>query len=551
MHRTLGILEIVENICLRLEESEDGLLRDDGRTDFAALGRTSRIFEGPALNVLWRKQDTLNNLLKCFPPDLWEEVIVSGGRKNKAVRLTRVPQSEDWERLLLYARRIRDLTLRSPPTWLSAPFPAVDVFEAIESHLAAGYLCPNLQSIIWDGGPNSPVFPYVRLFLGPQTTRAHPEVSRNASDLSVLSTLAIPYDKLKSFRLGSPLHDMPLIRGPSATLAMKLVHVEHLGLDTLDRAALEHLSGLPSLKSLDLSVTDQQDLGPPSSLTTRSRNPTFPALHTVQFFASSIQFAIEFVNMLSQCPLEDFTLGTDVLASNITMGEFFSALAAGVFHRMLTSLLIHEVDDGVTTTPTPPAGTIGNYIIRGPVLALLFCFSNLTTVRLTTPAGIDIDDTTAGDIARAWPKIRSLELGSCTDAHHPSSMTLRGLRAFATYCENLTYLGITLDASTVPPFDNSPATRISQLRLRSLDVAASPIADSTAVSRFVSGLFPGLETITTLNEWNWVDPNDEDDTPQMATARAHYRKWKQVETLIPIIAAIRTEEQHWAQMERE
>jgi hypothetical protein len=77
MHRALEILEIIEMICghlpqpsanpyLRLDEHDLPMARS-----LAALARTSKNFQNPALDALWRVQHTLLNLLKCMPSDLW------------------------------------------------------------------------------------------------------------------------------------------------------------------------------------------------------------------------------------------------------------------------------------------------------------------------------------------------------------------------------------------------------------------------------------------------------------------------------------------------
>jgi hypothetical protein len=373
-------------------------------------------------------------------------------------------------------------------------------------------------------------------------------------DVALITTLPIRYRELISFTLDNHSNDTSLLCPASSAFALQLDQIETLSLDTLDRAALEHLSRLPSLRTLTLRIPEKRDLGPPSlSLMAEQTNP-FPALSDVQFPVGTIEYAIEFVNMLSDCPLEEFWLGTDVLATNITTGRLYSTLATHVSHTTLCTLTIGEVGDSVNFTPVPPAGAIANYVINGPTLAALFCFRNLTSVHLESPVGFNLDDATALDMARAWTKIRFLTVESCTERlepRYPTGMTLHGLRAFAKYCEELTWLRITVDASTVPPFDRSPETRISQRRLTSFDVAASPISEPRDVARFLSGLFPRLSEIHTLQDWRWEDLVDVEDDEETADARAQYTRWKQVEALVPMIVAIREEERHWAGMDSE
>lgn len=73
MHRALGIPELVDLICAQLgTEGPGGLLGNDVAHALSAFSRTSKMFCNPALNVLWRRQDTILNLLRCMPDDLWD-----------------------------------------------------------------------------------------------------------------------------------------------------------------------------------------------------------------------------------------------------------------------------------------------------------------------------------------------------------------------------------------------------------------------------------------------------------------------------------------------
>jgi hypothetical protein len=66
MHRALEILEIVEMIC------EQAAIMKGDWSGVATLARTCAFFLNPALNAIWRHQETISNLLKCFPDDLWD-----------------------------------------------------------------------------------------------------------------------------------------------------------------------------------------------------------------------------------------------------------------------------------------------------------------------------------------------------------------------------------------------------------------------------------------------------------------------------------------------
>lgn len=87
MHRGLQILELIELICAQVGTDGVHPLSKDESRDLSVLARTSKAFLNPALNVLWRHQDTIVNLLKCMPADLWD---ISTG-----------PNDEEWPESIL------------------------------------------------------------------------------------------------------------------------------------------------------------------------------------------------------------------------------------------------------------------------------------------------------------------------------------------------------------------------------------------------------------------------------------------------------------------
>ncbi|KAJ7101433.1 hypothetical protein B0H15DRAFT_411631 [Mycena belliarum] len=535
MHHCLGIPEIISLICGELA-GPYSYLSPANKGALAALARTSRDFQGPALEILWKKQETLENILKCLPSNLWE---ANTGMAHH-MRIKGHIQQADWERPLQYASRVQELTLRFRvmPKFIIA-FPDVNVLEAIESSLPREYICPNLRTIHWEP-TKSEEFPYICLFLGANVTSAQillPQSTR--SNISLLPHLALRYQQLKNLCIHGGLESVRLCRASSA-IAMNLDAIEAVSMDRLDRMALEHLSGLPSLKTLALRIPRVSDLGPPSL----THSPyMFSALRTVDFLATTIDFAIAFVNLLGTCSVEQILVGTGVLATKDTTSALYTALACHLSHSALQELSVNNVDGG-TIAPTP--ATIANYVVGGYLVAALFCFKNLTSLRLAPPVGFDLDDDTAWDMARAWPKIQHLSLTAATALHHTTSMSLRGLRAFAAHCHELRTLSITVDASTIPPFDYSPGTSLCQHALYRLDVAVSPISDPPNVARFMSALFPALAVIRTLQDWRWNEEVSETVNEETAVARQRHTQWKEVEKLIPIFAAVRQEERRRA-----
>ncbi|KAJ7666767.1 hypothetical protein DFH06DRAFT_1469958 [Mycena polygramma] len=532
MHRALAVPEIVGLIFDHLEGVYLALNR---RQDFAALARTCKSFHDPALDVLWKRQNTLTYILKCLPSDVWEETHDADLPQLPAVRFIKTPKPADWNRPLNYTHRIRALTLIPASDGRTHDFPTSDVLATIERCFPRGNFFPNLQDLFWSQG-STDTFHYIRLFVGPKISRASLRIPANTADMSPLSLLR--YSELQSLTL--KFSSGGTSPRTSSNLVLELAQIQFLSIGGLDRAAVDHLSRLPHLKSLDLSKTDVQDLVQlPDSF---SQYHPFPALRSLTLDDLTVEFSTALINMMCDCRLKDFCLFTDILSLQTTMGHLYTALAGHLSHTTLHSIWMSELRDELTP---PPVGTIASYVITGRILSPLFAFKNLTSIYLTGPVGFDIDDTAAWDMARAWPKIKSLTLNSSTALHHPSSMTLHGLRAFATHCTELCRLAITVDASTVPPFDSSPAARISQHELQTFYVQASPIGDPPTVAKYLSGLFLGLASICTPNEARWSVPAEADEDEETAAARARHVQWKYVEILVPFIASVREEERQW------
>lgn len=86
MQCCLDITEIKDLICTELKE-----VRFNGveKPDFLALrslALTAKLFLAPALNALWREQETLQHLFKLLPSTLWDkEWLDDEGDRNKDI----------------------------------------------------------------------------------------------------------------------------------------------------------------------------------------------------------------------------------------------------------------------------------------------------------------------------------------------------------------------------------------------------------------------------------------------------------------------------------
>jgi hypothetical protein len=150
----------------------------------------------------------------------------------------------------------------------------------------------------------------------------------------------------------------------------------------------------------------------------------------------------------------------------------------------------------------------------------------LVDVRLYA-AKFDLDDAFLGDVAKAWPRLQYLALAG-HDESEPPLATLSGPIPFARYCLELSKLVICVNACIIP--DWKPDRRVSNKALIEPDVLCSPIVHSGWAAAFLSRIFPELSSIEArvgFEYWNMS---------------SDVVIWKDVEALLPIFAAVRSEE---------
>ncbi|KAJ7929603.1 hypothetical protein B0H13DRAFT_1964083 [Mycena leptocephala] len=506
MHRALELLEIVETIC---DQVGGQPILSGGRKDLATLARTCTSFLNPALNVLWRDQQTICNLLRCMPDDLWdiaEYGTVYQFDHHIDISLRRIITSTDWERPLFYLNRVR--TLR-----VEASFESSDFFEALSLSLPGDYLFPNLQELTWS--PESydglgSAFHHVRLFLAPYIHTLSLDGIETITDISILSHLArrhpslkhviIPYNFPSTIDPPSPWDKAtPLI----SSFVKDLPCLVSLDVPSLDDVALAHLAQLPSLNTL--TIGSHHPVA--SSFQPPAESIPFPAL--TRLTLPTMVAAISLITRLSGCSLEKFTIPCNKIWPTTDVArQFYSTLATHCSHSYWQPATLNADQPHI-------------YSIDGGVIEPLFSFSNLVSVSLSHPLGFDFDDTTILRLARTWPHIKYLTLKG-RPRHMPSRVTLEGLCAFAKHCPNLETLEMTFDATV-----KVAAT------LSVLSVALSPIRKPRRVAKFLSAIFPRLTDIETLYEEilddRTDDEDDDEDVVVEAEVIASYRRWKVVE----------------------
>ncbi|KAJ6486305.1 hypothetical protein DFH09DRAFT_1377839 [Mycena vulgaris] len=447
MYRALRISEILQLIFDEFTVQPPPNARDRvNQPTLAALARTCQIFQNPALDLLWRRQETLINFLDCFPDGLIQQVVDYPYGIIVDLRLLRPMLDEDWKRPLFYSPRVRELSL-------CKELQTVSWAELLTPYF--GHLFPNLNSL--------KTHPYMlpsvgKLLLSPRIERITLAFGTKLAALSrILSILTQHCPSLTDITIstktsGESVHAV-------STLIRSLTRVDRLSVENLDRAAFEHLGRLPTVKTLVIA-----DPYVPSSalLSLVEPIPLYSSLESLYFGRTALEDATSFMEIITSCPLQ--ILEIEELSFSPTRDAaslFFTALAAHCSHQSLRQIETGTSESGPWMSDEPP---IDSFTLR-----ILFCFANLVRVSLPPPLTFDLDDRDFHEMARAWPRLVYLELRSLP---------------------HLSFVELNFDATSVP---DATETTPCQTSLSDIYVGFSPIVTAGPVAAFISKLFPNAD----------------------------------------------------------
>ncbi|KAJ7441935.1 hypothetical protein B0H11DRAFT_2095229 [Mycena galericulata] len=546
MHPCLRIAEVLEMILSHLDPSQDSfplfaaerfrpddLPRCCNYNSLAALARTCKLFESPALDLLWKKQ-TLENLLRCLPPQRWTMDVVTndffGGWSRRilvrntfchwkcgmlmgARSLSSPLIDSDWKRPRIYAQRIRELHCAFPDRLRLALSREVADLEYIVRGIAQTFptdMFPKLQTLHWSS--NDFEAKYIPLFLHPGITTIELHPSSYCDPLSFLPTVADTCPELRDIVVASA--DYPVDRADAvSTFVRRFPSIKSLHVDKLNPEALDQISHLQSLLSLTLHSI-------PSTLPPISDDPVFPRLQKLLVQCGDIHAAIPFFRRCTAIPLASIDISFKIREPASVMSQFYAAVSTACDYPSLTSLRIAHYDWGCIEDE------INAYPTQGATGHTLLSFTNLTFVHIGACLGFEVDDDTVADMARAWPGIVTLEL------MFRSFTTLRCLQSFARHCPDLESLKMTLDTHTIPDSPGGAADHAPQQRLRRVDVRYSEISvPPLEVARVLSHHFPNLRTIKTWLSGTNGELRADQDIEEYAEAEeiCHHRQWIVVE----------------------
>jgi hypothetical protein len=161
-------------------------------------------------------------------------------------------------------------------------------------------------------------------------------------------------------------------------------------------------------------------------------------------------------------------------------------------------------------------------------------FSSLKIVKLAPFCMSLLDDDALGSIAKSWPCLEELNLGTRYFWKMRPRITFHGLVAVLSSCLNLKALGLVFDATKLdPPAAEKPGGGISNTNVTTFHVGCSPIEEPLHVAVALSAILPCLTKINVeFTTWPLEGPDRD--------LRA--AKWGEVLKCISIYTLIRKQE---------
>ncbi|KAI0919402.1 hypothetical protein AcV7_006150 [Taiwanofungus camphoratus] len=427
MHRCLLVAEIVDSI---IEYVRAGPPKDHwpipgycSAASVVALALTSRSFSEPALNILWRTQSHLANLVRTLPDDaLCEEhkEIANWGTKH-IYHLARPLVPSDWTRFQTYASRIKRLGYMNfeyaeqelenmvmlcdwPPRF------GVDrsILEALRLYHPTRVVLPNLRELRWYTEEMD--IAYAPVFLTPNLTSFALVVSRShvtsvdpalhGQIVSILTSLADMCPSLREFEMNGtePDEQHRFISEALQVLANTLPSLEtfYVHYQTWPKDFTTYLSRMPYLRKVSFGSDYDPFLSNPTGF------PPFASLCVLCLTVPEMQSSIQLIQAMQTCRLKAICIQTIVTPSASLVHKFLVLLHDRCSH---STLQIIKFPPGDTM---PPEESAIDYGILEPLLS----FPNLQVVWFSFRLAMNLDNTAIIKMASAWRSLVTLILGT-------------------------------------------------------------------------------------------------------------------------------------------
>ncbi|KAK7065118.1 hypothetical protein R3P38DRAFT_2827971 [Favolaschia claudopus] len=419
----------------------------------AALARC-RVFHEAAVNQLWKKQETLVNLIRCLPEDISN---IKDLEESDLV-FHRAPIASDW---------------REPIT--TPPICTID--EVLLHDLAAPHWEPTFTDALLD----------IDLVLGPRLSHLSMILLSGKLVEQFLATISHTRPSLTSIQLQANIDSVDVVILSRFVCAFPTLASLHLT-SAIDADAILRLGKLGGFKSFTFDMRDASFL--PAGL---PRGQLFQDLSTFAFTGlsgdgTSLDRVTSLVQSWDRSPLTSFKIELESSPSATSLEALFRALSEHCSRDALHTIEI----------------TLTQSLVSSRGWTYLLLFPNLSSVQLLYPYRFDNEDMHC--LATAWPKLETLELTS--PRQNDPSITLPRLALLRK-----PLFAWTLEASHLSLWDDDPYPL--HPTLRRLFMEESPITHAKAVAAFISCLFPNISFVHSSDP---VAPGGNDDDAGLCCA---------------------------------
>ncbi|KAG1751771.1 hypothetical protein EDB19DRAFT_1903729 [Suillus lakei] len=462
MHPALQNFDIICTICVYVHHRS-----------LPALASTCRIFERPALDVLWRNLQSVEPLVKCLPSDLF-------GVEQGRMALLKPLDAKMWGILRKYTSRVYSIAQSDR---LAAIEPLGSLMLSCPS--APASMFPNLRRLKWHADGTHCAAEFLRMAFVPTLLELNIQISSASSIfLSVLSSLGTLCPHLQTMNMLFPSTTNDLLRKTSPFIAQsvsQLHHLEGLFVWDLGNQGNEHLMRLPALQTLWLDLKTSSAWERQSLL----RFPGFHDLDCLILFIDNLKHASDFLRSLQVIGSESigirFTGARPLTSPSTTLSQFFVILGETCDHDTLTSFSLLE-STKVSTKPD--------------ILTPLHTCCNLTELLIEHSWNISMADEEFCQLVRGWPKLQVLNISRFVAINDTTIPTFHGLISLLQLCPALTSLTLVLDTTKLDGIDlKTPGDGTCNKHLKKLVLTNSPIDFPLNVALILSGLFPNLPEV--------------------------------------------------------
>ncbi|TFK93106.1 hypothetical protein K466DRAFT_479271 [Polyporus arcularius HHB13444] len=521
-----------------------------GCATIAVLARTAKCFHDAALDTLWQTQASLVPLVKCLPEDSLTETREDDGTRKLA--LSRELASEDWTRFKVYAERIR--AIRLDPYQYSSYFAilklAGSVYVTFKKCIGNAPLLPNLRSFQWSQVLNNESEDVASLLL-----MLNPKVSSMDVVLSTLSDDAAKEVATALSNFGenpAQLRNIRIISTPSAileeavlALGLRQQHLQEFHYKWQNQMTFETVSHLSSMNNLQqVSIRANHEISREVLKWGKERGGHFfPSLQLLALTTDSLDICEAWLSTIRHKGLNSLTFTVDNPPTASALRDFFTKLNDHPAHDSLRKIRF--------SSTTPSTRGNGQHVVTEDTLSPLLRL-DLSVLKLEPGAHIEITDDFVARMARAWPRLRMLELNAEWRRYaFAPSVTLAGLIPLAQHCPDVGALALAINTD-VSAFQaayedgHRPTGGHSFRQCHMFGVGPSAItreADQLMIAGFLSDLCPDL--VSLQSAWTRAGPPAEGDTTLDQENEEMSEPWKQVEKYAREMARVRRQERMW------